>query len=367
MPQGKWIIAAGIVTVAATGCVDQAPPKSVAAPPPGPTGAADEAADGAMRGALASALQARGMDAVTALRALDPARLAERYAPTRGCMLERLDARKPPPIALADGFLAEVLAAYREYWLRSLRAERPQPENEAWLLATLNARVEAEGGTAAASMDQLEPALEALIGAHGYHALLGMTRPLRELMLWKTETETRYDVRLPESTQAVTVVFLDGFASLGWAGFATCNRHHSGGWTKPDRLYAVRSAYDLASENFRVSYLAHEAQHFADNRRFPRLEQQAELEYRAKLVELAVGQSSVYDLLDSFTGNVSDDVSVPHSHANGRVVRDMSKRLFPVPSNAPAWRNASIERINTAAGDLLREDTARLEGGRPFD
>jgi len=307
------------------------------------------------------------MDAVAALRALDPAKLAERYAPTRSCMLERLDARKPPAIALGDGFLAEVLAAYREYWLRSLRAEHPQPENEAWLLATLNARVEAEGGTAAASMDRLEPALEALIGAHGYHALLGMTRPLRELMLWKTETETRYDVRLPESTQAVTVVFLDGFASLGWAGFATCDRHHSGGWTKPDRLYAVRSAYDLASENFRVSYLAHEAQHFADNRRFPGLEQQAELEYRAKLVELAVGQSSVYDLLDNFAGNVSDDVSVPHSHANGRVVRDMGKRLYPVASKAPAWRDVSIERINAAAADLLRDDTARLEGGGPLN
>lgn len=365
MGQGSWIIIAGMVTAVATGCADQAPPKSAAAPPPAATGTADEAANSAMRGALASALQARGMDAVRALRALDPAGLAERYAPTHSCMLERLDARKPPAIALTDGFLAEVLAAYREYWLRSLRAERPQPENEAWLLATLNARVEAEGGKAGANMDQLEPALEALIGAHGYHALLGMTRPLRELMLWKTETETRYEVRLPESTQAVTVVFLDGFASLGWAGFATCDRHHSGGWTKPDRLYAVRSAYDLASENFRVSYLAHEAQHFADNRRFPELEQQAELEYRAKLVELAVGQTSVYDLLDDFAGNISDDVSLPHSHANGRVVRDMGKRLYPVASRAPAWRDASIERINAVAADLLRDDTARLEARRP--
>jgi hypothetical protein len=367
MGQGRWIIIAGIVAALATACADQTPPKPAASSPAAATGAADETANSAMRAALASALQARGTDAVTALRALDPVSLAERYAPTRDCMLERLDARRPPAITLADGFLAGVLAAYREYWLRSLRAERPEPENEAWLLATLNTRVEAEGGTGAASLDELEPKLEALIAAHGYHALLGMTRPLRELMLWKTETETRYDVRLPESTQAVTVVFLDGFASLGWAGFATCDRHHSGGWTKPDRLYAVRSAYDLTSENFRVSYLAHEAQHFADNRRFPKLEQQAELEYRAKLVELAVGQSSVYDLLDNFAVNISDDVSVPHSYANGRVVRDLGKRLDPVAGKAPAWRDASIERINAAAADLLRDDTSRLEEGRSID
>lgn len=188
-----------------------------------------------------------------------------------------------------------------------------------------------------------------------------MTRPLRELMLWRTESETRYNVRLPESAQSVTVVFLDDFASLGWAGFATCDRNHSGGWTKPDRLYAVRAAYDTASESFRVSYLAHEAQHFSDNRRFPALDRQEELEYRAKLVELAVGRTTVYDLLDSFAGNVSNDVSVPHSYANGRVVRDMRQRLYPDVSEAPVWREVSLERINAAASDLLREDTARLE------
>ena len=180
-------------------------------------------------------------------------------------------------------------------------------------------------------------------------------------MLWKTETEARYDVTLPESTQEVTVVFMDDFASLGWAGFATCDRDHSGGWTKPDRLYAVRSAYDTTSEDFRVSYLAHEAQHFSDNHRFPRLEQQDELEYRAKLVELALGKASIYDLLDVFAGNVGNDASVPHSYANGRVMRDMGKRMNPGTATAPAWREVSIERIHAAAADLLREDTARLE------
>ena len=184
---------------------------------------------------------------------------------------------------------------------------------------------------------------------------------LRELMLWKTETETHYDVTLPESVQPVTVVFMDDFASLGWAGFATCDLQHSGGWTKPDRLYAVRSAYDTASEDFRVSYLAHEGQHFSDNRRFPALTQQEKLEYRAKLVELAQGKTSLYDLLDSFAGNVGDDVSVPHSYANRRVVQDLGRRLFPDATGAPVWRGASVERINGAAADLLREDTARLQ------
>lgn len=328
---------------------------------PASTGATDTTADTAMQLAFANALQARGTEAVGALRTIDPTHLAARDVPTRACMIERLGARHAPAIALSDPVLVKVLGEYHEYWLRSLRGEHPLADNEARLLTRLKALVKTAGGKPEASMDDLEPALEALIGTHGYHALLGVTSPLRELMLWKTETESRYDVALPESTQAVTVVFMDGFASLGWAGFATCDRQHSGGWTKPDRLYAVRSAYDVTTEDFRVSYLAHEGQHFSDNRRFPALTQQEKLEYRAKLVELALGKTSVYTLLDDFAGNVSDDVSVPHSYANRRVVQDLGQRLFPNATGAPVWREASVERINAVAADLLREDTARLQ------
>jgi hypothetical protein len=359
---GAWHLAVWMILAVSYGCAGRAPASVGATPtPPGPVvSATDETADSAMRLALASALQGRGNEAVATLQSIAPDKLPERYAPTRGCMLQRLGARTVPAINLSDPFLARVLPAYREYWLRSLRAEHPLADNEAWLLAALNHLVKSEGGTPAATMDELEPRLAALIVSHGYHPLLGLTRPLRELMLWRTETEARYDVTLPETTEEVTVVFMDDFASLGWAGFATCDRHHSGGWTKPDRLYAVRGAYDLASERFRVSYLAHEAQHFSDNRRFPALAQ-PELEFRAKLVELAVARISAYDLLDAFAGNVGDDVAVPHSYANARVVREMGRRLLPAAPKTPAWREVSIERINRAAAEMLREDTARLE------
>jgi len=245
----------------------------------------------------------------------------------------------------ADAFVARVLWSYEE----------------TWLLATLNRQMMAAGGKRAASMEDLETALEPALLAHGYHALLGMTRPLRELMLWKSETQTRYQVSLPEGEQPVVVVLMDDFASLGWAGFATCDRHHhSGGWTKPDRLYAVRSAYDLDSEDFRVSYLAHEAQHFADDQRFAKLEDQAQLEYRAKLVELATARTSAYELLDTFAGNTSEDPAVPHSFANGRLVRDMARRLFPARTPPFAWQSVPVAKINATAAALLREDNARL-------
>ena len=225
-------------------------------------------------------------------------------------MLERLESRRAEPPRVSDSVVAGVLGTYREYWLRSLREEEPATANERWLLDSLNALLQRHGTGASATLDSIESPLTRLIEPGGYHVLLGVTSPLRELMLWKSETEKTYRVKLPEGTQPVTVVFMDDFASLGWAGFATCDRHHTGGWTKPDRLYAVRSAYDLQSENFHVSYLAHEAQHFSDNHRFPRLDRQDELEYRAKLVELAEADSTVYDLLETFASNTSRDVWV---------------------------------------------------------
>ena len=322
-------------------------------------GTAQDSADGLMRTALTSALQAQGKPALTALRAIDSTSLSARYASTRRCMLERLGSRRAPDSTARDSAVGAILSTYREYWFRSLLAEHPAADNERWLLDSLNALVGRQGGHGAATLDSLEPALAALIEPRGYHVLLGVTSPLRELMLWRTETARRYDVALPEGRQPVTVVFMDDFASLGWAGFATCDRNHTGGWTKPDRLYAVRSAYDTTSENFRVSYLAHEAQHYSDNHRFPRLEAQDQLEYRAKLVELALADSTAYTLLEGFASNTSDDIAVPHSYANGRLVRDLRRRLFPGAST-PDWSRAGVRQINTAAAKLLREDTARL-------
>jgi hypothetical protein len=350
-----------LVAALLVGCGGRTPASpAVSARPPA------EAANDAVRRSLSSVLQGRGAEAVATLRRpLEMDGITSRNAATYRCMLERLGERRLPENSIADPFVARVLTTYQEYWLGALLSDQPSPEHDAWLLRGLNRLVPDAGGGRAATLDDLEPVLDSLIRASGYHVLLGVTSPLRELMLWRTETERRYDVRLPEQVQPVTVMLMDDFASLGWAGFATCDRSHSGGWTRPDRLYAVQSAYDLESENYRVSYLGHEAQHFADHHRFPGLERQEELEYRAKLAELALADSTAYDLLEAFAGNVSDEPGVPHSYANGRVVRGLASRLFPDSAGAPRWRAAPVERINQDARELLRADTERLESAGP--
>ncbi|HEU4662670.1 MAG TPA: hypothetical protein VFS55_01435 [Dokdonella sp.] len=138
---------------------------------------------------------------------------------------------------------------------------------------------------------------------------------------------------------------------------------HSGGWTKPEGLYAVRSAYDSASETFSVSCLAHEAEDYWDNAHFPALAQ-PELEYRAKLVEIASAHATLLALLDAFVSNTSDDRGVPHSHANARIVRELRTRLFGGDPTR-AWTSIDAARINAAAAEMLAEDTRRLQAAAP--
>jgi hypothetical protein len=144
----------------------------------------------------------------------------------------------------------------------------------------------------------------------------------------------------------VKVVFLDQFASPGWAGYATCGIAQTGGWAKPDALYAVQSSYDLTSESFRVSYLAHEGQHFSDYGKYPMLEQ-PELEYRAKLTEIALSSTTTAELLSKFESLGGDSRDAPHAFAN----RQVTLALKGVPP----------DRVNEAASAKLRESSATIE------
>ena len=310
--------------------------------------------------ALDFALQADGNATVAALRKLNPTLLKPVDRELRTCMLGRLERGAVPSSAVDDSVVAQILSRYQEYWRRSLFKEQSAVSIENGLLDALNTIMQQTGNTSAATLSELEPRLEAMLMAHGYHSLLGVTSPLRELMLWRSETPATYNVNLPGGPQTVVVIFMDDFASLGWAGFATCDRTHTGGWSNPDRLYAVRSSYDLRSEDFRVSYLAHEGQHFADFSRFPKLIAQTDLEYRAKLTELSLANTTLSALLDAFSANESDDVNIPHSYANRRVIVNMCKTIRATCRKPIEWRRFPRTALNHAAATLLIEDTRRL-------
>jgi len=306
-----------------------------------------------------AALRGEGSRAIAQLRDVDPAALPGTDRRDQNRILERLTRPFAPDTSALTGAPKLLLTAFQSYWYRHLVQGLRASENEMQLLGDVNAVLVSEGRGVAPSLDAAEADLRAVFASHGLHVLLGVTRPLRELMLWATQDERNYAVDLPEGAQEVAVVLLSGFSSYGWAGYATCNRHHTGGWATADRLFAVHGAYDPGSEKFRVSYLVHESQHFADYRRFPAMTDQKSLEFRAKLAELGAATETVYTLLDAFSANTSHDLNQPHAFANRTLIERLATSLKIGSISPEAWRTVSPQQINDAARKMLNSDSKR--------
>ena len=110
--------------------------------------------------------------------------------------------------------------------------------------------------------------------------------------IWQDTVPTVYRVELPGGTAEYTVNILKGFVFRSWMDYLTFGRYGTSGWASPDgTINCVEQAYDFDSERFLVSLLKHEAQHTVDMKHFPDMTT-AELEYRAKLVELHYSNDS---------------------------------------------------------------------------
>ena len=295
------------------------------------------------------------------LDSVDPSRMDSKDSTAAACLRQTFTT--PPRSENLPPRTERILHAYRLYWQSSMVHRVETAEAEQTLLDSLNAILMTSSDDRAATLDDASERARLAIWGEGLFALAGVTSPFYEMMIWRTQSRRTYHVKLPGRSVDVPVVFLDDFASLGWAGYATCGRSHSGGWATQDSLFALRSAYDLESENFRVSYLAHEGTHFADYKSYPKL-QQPELEYRAKLTELALSEKTTHDLITGFARRNGLDRSVPHHFASYWVTADMSRAMFRSDSlvtDPDRWRRTPPERIRSEAKKLLESINQRLE------
>jgi hypothetical protein len=324
--------------------------------------AADAVAD-----ATGSALQGDVASSLKVLASVPRASYTGDALAFRDCMVERFGGGAPPPIALGDDpWIAALGRAYTDYWRKTLTQSAANGAAEDDLAASVG-QLLSRRMAKADELDDTEPAILAAVEAHGMHALLGRTPPLRELMLWKKQTILERAVDLPGGREQVTVMLLDDFLLRGWGHYATCGRRSAAGWTTDTALFAVAPAYrNLDDEAFSVRFLGHEAQHFADKRMFPGM-QSWELEYRAKLVEMSLGTSSQLDSLQLFCENRSDSRDAPHGYANARVVRELAEGLAIDPATLCANDALPTQAIQTLARKLLADDTAarRLAAGAP--
>lgn len=241
--------------------------------------------------------------------------------------------------------LNNILRLYQIYFRNTFYCGIPEAEAAGKLLTGLREPLNLPD----AEEELLTKQLQSAFTAAGYHSLFGKTQGYYGPYIWRDTVPTVYRVELPGGTAEYTVNILKGFVFRGWMDYLTFGRYGTGGWASPDgTIHCVEQAYDFESEKFLVSLLKHEAQHTVDMKQFPEITP-AELEYRAKLVELHYAND--LGLLQKFLSEADESkVSDSHAIAAARIQREFSDT-----------NQQSLPAIQARALELFHADTKEME------
>ena len=215
--------------------------------------------------------------------------------------------------------LNDILRLYQVYYRDTFYCGVPEAEAADRLLAQLRALLHMPDAEEALLARRLQSVFE----AEGYHALFGKTQGYYGPYIWRETVPTVYQVQLPDGKAEYTVNILKGFIFRSWMDYLTFGRYGTGGWASPNgTINCVEQAYDFGSERFLVSLLKHEAQHTVDMKRFTGITP-AELEYRAKLVELHY--SGDVGLLQKFLSEADESkAGDSHAAASAKIKREFA-------------------------------------------
>ena len=241
--------------------------------------------------------------------------------------------------------LNDILRQYQVYYRDVFYCGLPEAEAADKLRARLKALLHLPDAGEELLTERLRSAFE----AEGYHALFGKTQGYYGPYIWRDTVPTVYRVELPGGTAEYTVNILKGFVFRSWMDYLTFGRFGTGGWASPDgTINCIAQAYDFESERFLVSLMKHEAQHAVDMKRFPAITP-AELEYRAKLVELHY--SGDLGLLQKFVSEADESrADDSHAAASARIRREFA-------DTDPA----DLSAIRARALELLEAHTKEME------
>ena len=241
--------------------------------------------------------------------------------------------------------LNDILRLYQIYFRDIFYCGLPEAEAAGKLLTGLQELLDMPD----AEEDLLVERLQSIFERDGYHTLFGKTQGYYGPYVWKDTVPTVYSVELPDGTAEYTVNILRGFVFRSWMDYLTFCRYGTRGWASPDgTINCVEQAYDFESEQFLVSLLKHEAQHVADMKQFPEITP-AELEYRAKLVELHYSRD--LGLLQKFLSEADDGrAGDSHAAASARIKLAFADR-----------NQRSLSNVQTRALELLHAHTKEME------
>lgn len=261
-----------------------------------------------------------------------------------------------------EKILNEILLLYQKYYRDVLYLKIPAQEAEHTLLERLKVLLSVKDTDI--TMEKLEEKdVAQAFTQRGYYFQGGQTGRFYGPYIWKkTEIQT-YDVELPDGMQKYSVRFLDDFISRSWLDYISFSDVGTGGWADENGMInCVKSSYDLDSESFRVSLLKHEAQHTMDHQKYADLTT-AELEYRAKLVELIYSEKR--NLLKSFLSEAD-----PSQKDNGHAVA--SEWIAGGFESKTGCSRAQLEelpvaQIQTVAAKLFQESNKELQKKQKAD
>ena len=240
--------------------------------------------------------------------------------------------------------LNDILRQYQIYYRDIFYCGLPEAEAADKLRARLKALLHLPDAGEELLTERLRSAFE----AEGYHALFGKTQGYYGPYIWRDTVPTVYRVELPGGTAEYTVNILKGFVFRSWMDYLTFGRFGTGGWASPDgTINCIAQAYDFESERFLVSLLKHEAQHAVDMKRFPAITP-AELEYRAKLVELHY--SGDLGLLQKFVSE-ADESRANDSHA-AAAARIRHEFADTDPADLSAIRARALELLEAHTKEM---------------
>ena len=241
--------------------------------------------------------------------------------------------------------LNDILRQYQIYYRDVFYCGLPEAEAADKLRTRLKALLHLPDAGEELLTERLRSAFE----AEGYHALFGKTQGYYGPYIWRDTVPTVYRVELPGGTAEYTVNILKGFVFRSWMDYLTFGRFGTGGWASPDgTINCIAQAYDFESERFLVSLLKHEAQHAVDMKQFPAITP-AELEYRAKLVELHY--SVDLGLLQKFVSEADESrADDSHAAASARIRHEFA-------DTDPA----DLSAIRARALELLEAHTKEME------
>ena len=246
--------------------------------------------------------------------------------------------------------LNDILRLYQIYYRDIFYCGLPEAKAADKLLTELRALLNMPD----AEEELLAERLQTVFEQNGYHALFGKTQGYYGPYIWKDTVPTVYRVELPDGTAEYTVNILKGFVFRSWMDYLTFGRFGTGGWASPDgTINCVEQAYDFESERFLVSLLKHEAQHTVDMKQFPGITP-AELEYRAKLVELHY--SGDLGLLQKFLSEADESrASDSHAIASARLKLEFAdtdqSNLYRIQARALELFHAHTEEMEEKYGE----------------